>query len=130
MSDLLAADNVYEAIQEGLSTGPVKKRYSCLTHTWTINVTGGKSVVFNVQAYHSTSSDSDHFAFAYSTNNVKYVSMLTVTKTADDNCMQAFSLPATTKGKLYIRATDTNHSSGKTVLDTLYVDQMFIRSTP
>lgn len=130
LSGLLADDNTYESIREGLSSGPVKKRYSCLVHTWTFTVTGGGSVVFNVQAHHSASADSDHFTFAYSTNNVNYTSMLLVTKTADDNCPQAYVLPASIKGKLYIRATDSNHTSGKTALDTLFVDQMFIRSIP
>ena len=74
--------------------------------------------------------DSDHFAFAYSLDNVNFSSMLTVTKTKDDNTFQTFSLPATVKGKVYIRVMDTNRTTGNTSQDTLYVDQMFIRSTP
>ena len=130
LSALLAADNVYESIQERLSGGSAKKRYSYLEHTWTLNITGGSAVVFFLQAHHTASADGDHFTFAYSTNNVKYTTMLTVTKTADDNSMQTFTLPANMKGKVYIRAVDTNRTAGKTAQDTLYVDQLFIRSTP
>jgi hypothetical protein len=54
--------------------------------------------------------------------------MLTVTKTMDDNTFQAFTLPATLKGMVYIRVVDTNRTAGKSSQDTLYVDQMFIRS--
>lgn len=130
LSSLLTADNVYESIKEGLSSGTAKKRYSYLSHIWTFDVTGGTSVVFTIQAHHSTSQDSDHFAFAYSLDNVNFSSMLTVTKTKDDNTFQTFSLPATVKGKVYIRVMDTNRTTGNTSQDTLYVDQMFIRSTP
>ncbi|MEI6166299.1 MAG: glycoside hydrolase family 18 protein [bacterium] len=130
LSSLLTADNVYESIKEGLSSGTAKKRYSYLSHIWTFDVTGGTSVVFTIQAHHSTNQDGDHFAFSYSTDNVNFSSMLTVTKTTDDNAFQTFSLPATVKGKVYVRVMDTNRTAGKTSQDTLYVDQMFIRSTP
>jgi hypothetical protein len=130
LSALLSGNNVYESIKETLSNGSTKTRYSYLTHTWTINVTGGRSVAFYVQAHHSISSDNDHFTFAYSTNNVNFTSMFTVTKTVDDNTTQTFTLPATLKGKVYIKVIDTNRTAGSTARDTLYVDQMFIRSTP
>ena len=130
LSALLADDNVYESIKEGLSGGPVKKRCSTLTHTWTLAVTGGSSVAFYVQAHQSASADGDHFAFAYSTNNSTFVSMLTVSKTADDNTTQTFALPPALKGKVYIRVNDTDRTAGKTAQDTLYVDRLFIRSMP
>ena len=130
LSALLKDDNAYESIQEKLSNGSAKKQYSYLIHTWTINVTGGSSVAFHLQAHHSASPDGDHFTFAYSTNNVKFTSMLTVTQTQDDNGVRTFALPSTLKGKVYVRVIDTNRTAGKTALDTLYVDRLFIRSTP
>lgn len=130
ISALLAADNVYESIKEVLSNGTAKKRYSCSSHTWTLNVTGGSSVAFNVQAYHTANRDNDHFAFSYSMDNVNFTSMLTVTKTADDDSTQTFTLPPTLKGNVYVRVVNTNRTAGNTTLDTLYIDQLFIRSTP
>lgn len=130
LSALLAADNVYESIKEGLSGGNAKKRYSYLVHTWTVNITGGSSVAFYVQAHHSVSPDGDHFAFAYSTNNVNFATLLTVTKTKDDNSTQTAAMPFTLKGKVYIRVVDNNRTAGNTAQDTLYVDQLFIRSAP
>ncbi|GEM_PF-1495593 len=129
-SSLLSSDNVYESIKEGLSGGTSRKRYSYLSHVWTFTVTGGSAVTFNVQAYHSANRETDHFAFSYSTNNVNFTSMLTVTKTLDDNSTQTCPLPPALKGKVYIRVQDTNQKAGSTSLDTIYVDQMFIRSTP
>ena len=130
LASLLADDNVYESLKEWLSGGAAKKRYSYLVHTWTINVTGGSAVEFRVQAHQSASSDGDRFVFAYSTDNVNFTTMLTVTKTRDDNSVQTYTLPATLKGKVYIRAVDTNRAAGTTAQDTLYVDQLCIRSTP
>jgi hypothetical protein len=31
---------------------------------------------------------------------------------------------------VYVKVVETDHRAGKTATDTLYVDQMFIRSTP
>ena len=56
--------------------------------------------------------------------------MLTTTKTADNNETQSFALPANLKGTVYVRVHDSNRSAGKNVLDTVYVDRLFIRSTP
>ena len=127
---LQVADDAYESLKEGLSGGPAKKRYSSLAHVWTFDAPGGSAQAFFVQAHHSASSDGDHFAFAYSTNNVKYVPLLTVVKTADDDSTQTCALPAALKGKVYVKVVDTDHRAGKTAADILYVDQMFIRSTP
>ena len=130
LSALAKDDNVYQSIKERLSNGAAKKAYSYLSHTWTFNVTGGNSVVFHVQAHRTSSADGDNFTFAYSTNNVAYVAMLTTTKTADNNETQSFTLPASLKGKVYVRVQDTNRSSGKNVLDTVFVDHLYIRSEP
>ena len=130
LSALTADDNAYQSIKERLSNGAAKKAYSYLSHTWTFNVTGGSSVAFYLQAHRSSSSDNDNFTFAYSTNNVAYVAMLTTTKTKDDNATQSFALPSNLKGKVYVRVQDSNRVAGKNVLDTVYVDHLFIRSTP
>ena len=130
LAALAKDDNVYQSIKERLSNGAAKKAYSYLSHTWTFNVTGGGSVVFHVQAHRTGSADGDNFTFAYSTNNVAYVAMLTTTKTKDDNATQSFALPSNLKGKVYVRVQDSNRVAGKNVLDAVYVDQLFIRSAP
>ena len=128
LATLISANNVYETIKETLSQGVVKSRYSYLDHIWVANVSGGTSVTFYVQAHHSYNHEKDHFLFSYSTDNVSYKPMLTVTKTADDNTTQSFVLPASLKGKIYIRATDTVRTAGTKSLDTLYVDHLYVRS--
>jgi hypothetical protein len=120
-------DGVTEKIKEAVS-GTYWNRYSALEHKWVLSVTGGSSVVFYVNAWHSTNSESDHFTFAYSTNNSTYTNMLTVTKTANDGAYQSYALPASITGTVYVRVTDTNRSRGKTYQDTITVDHLFVRS--
>jgi cellulose 1,4-beta-cellobiosidase len=46
----------------------------------------------------------------------------------DDGQYQSFDLPSTLQGILYVRVQDTDHTVGRTVLDALNVDRMFIRT--
>jgi hypothetical protein len=101
-----ASDNSYESITE-IESG---------------------SVLFYVEAYHSANSEGDDFIFAYSTDNVNFTDMVTVTKTTDDNVAQSFVLPNTLSGTVYVRVTDTDSSQGNKALDTVYIDEMYIRS--
>lgn len=121
------SDNVYEAIRE-IRQGTTSTGRSLLEHKWTINVTGGSAVSFHVEAYRTANSEGDNFVFAYSTDNLTYTNLLTVTKTADNNTLQSATLPSTLSGTVYIRVQDTDRTKGRTSLDTIYIDQMFIRS--
>jgi hypothetical protein len=121
------SDNAYEAIRE-IRQGNASTGKSLLEHKWTINVTGGSDVSFHVEAYRTANSEGDNFVFAYSTDNVTYTNLLTVTKTADDNTVQSAALPSSLSGTVYVRVQDTDRTKGRTSLDTIYIDQMFIRS--
>ena len=123
------SDNVYEAIQEVEQTvGPPARRFSYLEHKWTIDVTGGVSVVFNVEAYHSANSEGDDFEFAYSTDDDNYTGMVTVTKTSDDDNVQSYTLPNITSGTIYVRVVDTDHSKKNRDFDTVFVDRLYVES--
>jgi len=122
------SDNSYEQTQEVLNLAN-KNGYSTLDHIWTFDVPAGTFLEFHVKAYHSPSTDGDHFVLSFSTDNVNYTEMLTVTKTADDNSEQVYSLPASLKGRVYVKARDTNHTKAAQTLDTLYVDSMSIISS-
>lgn len=123
-----ASDNTYETITE-IKSGSGKNVRSSLTHKWTVNVTGGNTVTFFVEAYHTPNSEGDDFVFAYSTDNVTFTDMLTVINTADDGAYQTYALPSSISGTVYIRVQDTNRTKGNNSLDTVYVDHMFIRSS-
>ncbi|MHC4155175.1 MAG: LamG-like jellyroll fold domain-containing protein, partial [Planctomycetota bacterium] len=128
--DTQSSDDVSESIQERESGGKPANRHSYLEHKWSIDVTGGSSVTFYVEAYHTANSENDDFTFAYSTTGVDgtYNNMLTVTKTADNDANQSFELPGDTSGVVHIRVADTDQSQGNRTLDTVYIDHMFIRS--
>jgi YD repeat-containing protein len=107
-----------------------KSNMSYLEHKWTIDVTGGATVTFYVEAYRSSNSEGDDFTFAYSTDDQTYTDMLTVVKTIDDNIYQMFLLPDDLSGTVYIRVIDTDRTRGNKVSDTIYVDHMYIESKP
>jgi hypothetical protein len=122
------SENDYEAIEEAISGGGQPKNLrSSLEHKWIIDVIGGDTVTFYVEAYHTVNSEGDDFVFAYSTDDVTYTDMLTVTKIADDDTYQTYSLPSSISGTVYIRVQDTDDSRGNGLPDMIYVDHMFIR---
>ncbi len=124
-----SSNDGYESIREILSSGSPSSQYSYLEHKWRIDVTGGTSVTFNVEAYKTISTDGDNFVFAYSTSaDGTYTDMVTVTKTSDDDIAQSFVLPSSTSGFIYIRVRDTNRTAGNKTLDTIYIDDMYVES--
>ena len=125
------SDNVYESIQEdAITTGKPDNRKSYLEHKWTIDVGSAikADVTFFVEAYHTQNDENDDFVFTYSTDDLTYHDMLTITKTPDDDTYQTCKLPQTTGGTVYIRVQDTDRTPGSTLTDAIYIDHMFIRS--
>jgi len=127
-TDTQSSNNTHEAITE-VREGNPGRGYSSLEHKWTMNVTGGETVTFYVEAYQTTSIDGDNFVFAYSTDDSTYTDMLTITKTSDDDTCQSYELPGLLSGMVYIRVVDTDSEQRNQDMDTLYVDHMYIRST-
>ena len=125
-----ASDDVYEEITERHSGGRPSNRMSFAEHKWTFDVNSGDPVTFFVEAYRTDSGENDEFLFAYSTNDVDYTDMFTVTKTADDDAYQTHLLTPGIGGTVYVRVIDANRVAGNSSLDTILVDEMFIRSTP
>jgi C1A family cysteine protease len=128
-ADTYFSDNQYEAIQEVVQ-GHRIKGYSSLEHKWLFDIDGGIEVIFFIEAWHSASADGDDFTFAYSTDGANFTDLLTVTKTADGDALMSTAMPVGISGTVYIRVTDTDSTSRNIENDTLYVDQMFIRSNP
>jgi serine protease len=124
-NDTRASDDVYESILERKSGGR-PPRYSYLEHKWTINVTGGTSVTFFVEAHQTASPDGDNFDFAYSTNDVSYTGLVTVTSTSDQ--VYSATMPSSLSGTVYIRVTDTDRTPGNEIYDEIFIDEMYIES--
>jgi hypothetical protein len=116
------SDNTYESITEELYAG---NRRSQLEHQWVFDVTGGSEVIFHVEAHHN--STVEDFVFEYSTDGSTWITMLTV-KNSDEDTAQTFVLPASTSGTVFVRVRDTDRSHNESVTDTIFIDEMFIRS--
>lgn len=120
-------DGIAESITERESGGKPQNRYSYLEHKWLINVTPGSVVTLYANAWSSASSDGDTFVFAYSTDDVNYTEMFTVANTSDVGYI-TFVLPSSTQGSLYVRVTDSDHTTGALSLDTIHMDHLFVRT--
>ncbi len=117
------SDNKYEALTESY-TG--SGNYSYLEHKWTINnITD--NAVFMLEAFKTDNSGEDNFIFSWSTDAINYTDMFAVFKTSDDNTILSYDLPDGIDGAVYIKVKDTNRSSGSNILDTLYIDNMYIQ---
>lgn len=108
-----------------------------LEHYWrstTLPNRPGTTYTFTIEAHHTTNSEGDNFAIAYSTNVVgnvpttgTYTTMLWVNATSDQ--VYTFILPASVAGqKIWVRAVDMDHSVGNTAIDILFVDQMYVHA--
>jgi len=116
------SDGIYETITEVQVTIPYYAEQK-----WQFNISAGAPKTFHVEAFIATS-DGENFIFAYSTDDVTYTDMLTISKTADDNTDQTFALPAGLSGVVYVRVRDANRNFTDGVTATkLSIDHMFIR---
>ena len=124
--DTQQQDDVYESLLEKHSGGKPSNRHDRAEHVWSIPVSGANHI-FNLDAHHTDAGDADTgFLFEWSTSSSgPWTSMLTVTKTADDDTYQTFDLGAPS-GTIFIRATDDDRTAGQNSNDTLFVDHMFL----
>lgn len=118
-----ASDNSYQTITE-----VVDGSTSALEHKWVFTVASAELVTFYVEAYRSANAEGDDMVFAYSTDDVNYIDMVTVTKTADDDTAQYYALPSGTSGTVYVRLIDADRVGGNTQLDSISIDELLIVS--
>ena len=114
-----------QSITERESGGKKNERYSYLSHTWSFTVAPGSAVTLYANAWSGGSSDGDAFRFAWSSDNVSFDDLFTVSSASPAN-VQSVAIPAS--GTIYLRVTDTDQGAGNKGLDTVFVDQLYIRS--
>lgn len=117
-----------EVIKEIESGGKPANRYSYLEHRWTVPVTGGSTVTLFVDAATTAAGDGDGFRFEYSLDGGKNWS-LALTYSPGEATVKQENLASGTKGEVLVRVVDTVRRSGTTPLDTVTVDQLFVRSS-
>ena len=118
------SDGVYEVITEVAYTGHPVKTYSYLEHKWNFSVGAGTGVTFYLEAYRPNNSDGDDFVFEYSTDDVTYLSLVTVASPIEQ--VYSVAMPDDITGTVYVRVTDDNRSWDLTSNDPVYIDQMYI----
>lgn len=126
------SEDALQAITEELSGANPAARFSRLEHRWTINVAAGSQVELHVEGFRTNSSDGDNFHFEYSTNGGTSFTPVALgpLALADDVTDLLGLLPATLTGNVLFRVVDTNRTPGTQSLDTVSIDELFVRSVP
>jgi hypothetical protein len=131
-TDTLASDDVWQSIQEEVSNGSPDSRHSRLEHRWTFDVPAGSRVELHVEGFRSLTLDGDDFAFDYSDddgsswNAIPLVSL----PTGDNEIDLVGTFAPATPGALLVRVVDTNRAPGTQQLDTVNIDELWVRSIP
>jgi CSLREA domain-containing protein len=131
--DTLSSNDVVESLREELiGSGPPSNKTSRLDHRWTFTVVAGAFTEFHVECDAAFSPDGDTFQFAYSTDGTNFtnIALNGFIPTADNDIDLFSNLPSGLSGNVIIRVSDTNGALGSVDLDTIHVDEMWIRSIP
>ncbi|HLG21554.1 MAG TPA: hypothetical protein VI382_01970, partial [Candidatus Manganitrophaceae bacterium] len=119
--DIQSGYYLHEVLQEVPKDGA-----SVLEHKWAIPHPGGARLQLAVRGYHSPNAEGDDFVFSYSTDDKRYIDMFTLAAVKEDRSYQFFTLPPLPEGTLYIRVRDTDRTRGRSALDRLYLDHLYL----
>jgi hypothetical protein len=98
---------------------------------FTFTVGAGTVKQLHVEGFKSSSTDGDDFQFEYSTDGGASFTPLTLTlPLADDNVDRMAALPGSVTGSVLIRVVDTDRTEGHQTLDTVTIDELWIRRVP
>jgi hypothetical protein len=126
------SDDQVEAITEVLSSGGgPSQKFSLLEHRFTFTVPPGSDRKLHVEGFRSSSADGDDFRFEYSTNGGTSFSPLSLSLPLfDDDVDRIEALGGTEFSSVIVRIVDTNHAQGTQSLDTVSIDEIWIRVAP
>ena len=120
-----AADGVAEEVRE-----VIQGRTNSLQHGWTIGgVPATGTRVLNMKAWKTVSSDGDNFTVqVYNVSRARWVTAFTVTSTTAPGTTLSYTIPTGTSGTVRVQVIDSNSTKNATFLDTLFVDQLYVRA--
>ncbi|MEJ8568077.1 DNRLRE domain-containing protein [Elongatibacter sediminis] len=124
-ADTHADDGQVQSITERESGGKKSRRYSYLEHTWRFQVPSGSAITLWANAWSGGSAEGDEFVFSWSTDNNSFTDLFTISST-DPASLRSATLGES--GTIYVRVSDTDQTAGMRALDTVFVDQIYIRS--
>jgi hypothetical protein len=97
-----------------------------------VAVATGSVIELHVEGFKSASPDGDDFDFEYSDDGGTSwwpVSMAALPTTDDDTDLVG-SLPSSLSGSVLVRVVDTDRTPGHRDLDTVWIDELFVRTVP
>ncbi len=111
---------------------------SALEHKWAVEIPHKSACTLFMESNHTANAEGDDFTIYYSINgygrvgDTSWTEMFTVTKTSDDDTYQTYtdSVLGIFQGFLYIGVIDNDRTSTNLVLDSIFIDQMFIQAVP
>jgi hypothetical protein len=75
------------------------------------------------------STDGDSFTVqVYNASRARWQNAFTISSTTAPGTTLTYTVPAGTSGTVLVQVVDTNSSKNATFLDTLFVDQLFVRA--
>ena len=102
-----------------------------MEHRWTLDVAAGSRVEFHLEAWWSGSNDGDTFVFDFSTDGGTVWTPIPLSLPFSDTDSDLVTdLPGTLSGSVLFRVIDTNREPEHQALDTVFIDQLFVRSIP
>ena len=130
--DVTGSDDVAQAITEEETGGSPANRMSVLEHHYDITVAPGSIVELHVEGFRTSSVDGDDFAFEYSTDGGTIWNAIAMASLplADDDVDLTGTLPSSLSGTVLFRVVDTDRTPGNRALDTVSIDELFVRSVP
>ena len=124
-----ADDAIIQSLTERVSGGKKRSRYSYLLHTWQFDVTAGASITVFANAWSNFSAEGDTFIMEWSTNsNDGFQTLFVLGEDSSVTLSKLIDTTGTLSGPVYIRIRDMDETAGRTVLDTVYVNHLFIKT--
>ena len=127
-TDTQAGDSAIETITERTSGGRPDSRYSYLEHKWIFQVQAGSSMIFFANTWSDAAAQGEALVFSWSRDDQTYNEMFAVVAESDDDSYQAYTLPDSLSGSVYIKVEDVLRTPGIYDRSTLSVDHLFIRT--
>ncbi|MBZ5640219.1 MAG: thrombospondin type 3 repeat-containing protein [Acidobacteriia bacterium] len=129
----LASDDTCEAITEVLSTsGPTQKRYSRMEQLWNFTVPAGSIKEVHAEAFRTTLASYEVFRYEYSTDGGNTFNVVEGSSVPSSNINRDmyWNIPASVVGNVILRLVDVDHTQGNQILETVSIDQLWIRVIP
>ena len=122
--DTAAVDGAAQAITEVASGGKPAKRHAFLEHVWLVDVPADEGASLVVDA--AATPGGDGFSFSVSADGGSWTHVLTVA--AGSSGTHSATLPGGVGGTVQVRVVDGVRQAGESVLDTISIDRLAVRS--